>query len=124
MCKICKEKETTTHILLHCKESQTFWKIVTNLIYNLYKIEIKLNEEIMIIGYDIVNTKYQTINIMLNFALYVIFRMYLQKIYENKKIYTRKLFIEFKSVLKTYFRCKINQKFLNMSEIEKLLSIL
>lgn len=90
----------------------------------MYGIEIDMNEEIMITGYEIANAEYQTINIMLNFALFVIYKMYLQKIYENKKVYTRKLFIEFKSILKTYFRCKINQKYLNMTEVGKILSIL
>ena len=31
---ICGEKETTTHILLTCKECQTFWEIMKILIYN------------------------------------------------------------------------------------------
>ena len=78
----------------------------------------------MIIGYDIANVKYQIINILLNFAQYVIYKMYLLKMYDNKKIYTRKLFIEFKSIMRSYFRVKINQKHLNMTEIDKILLIL
>ena len=124
MCQVCGEKETTSHVLLTCRESQTFWKIVKNLIYNLYRIEININEEIMITGYDIAKTEYRTINIMLNFAFYVIYKMYLQKIYENRKMYTRKLFIEYKSTLKAYFRCKLNQNYLNKTEVENVLLIL
>ena len=44
MCNICKEKETTMHILLICKESRLFWKIVTSLIYNIYGLEFNMSE--------------------------------------------------------------------------------
>ena len=33
-------------------------------------------------------------------------------------------FIEFKSIMKTYFWCKINQNNLDMTEIEKILLVL
>ena len=121
MCNICKEKETTMHILLICKESRLFWKTVTSLIYNIYGLEFNMSEKIIIIGYDIKNDKNNIVNIMLTLAQYVVYKIYLRRNYENVKVYARKLFIEFKSIMKTYFRSKINQKNLDMTKIEKIL---
>ena len=70
---------------------------------------------------------------MLTVAQYVIYKIYLRRNYENVKVNARKLFIKFKSIMKTYFQCKIrevhlpgkiNQKNLDMTEIEKILLVL
>ena len=83
-----------------------------------------MSEKIIIIGYDIRNDKNHVVNIMLTLAQYVIYKIYLRRNYENVKVNAKKLFIEFKSIMKTYFRCKINQKNLDMTEIEKILLVL
>ena len=114
----------TLHILLICKENRMFWKILTSLIYNIYGLEFNMSEKIIIIGYDIKNDKNHIVNIMLTLAQYVIYKIYLRRNYETVKVYARKLFIESKSIMKTYFRCKINQKNLDMTEIEKILLVL
>ena len=67
------------HILLICKESRTFWKIVTSLINNLYGLEFNMSEKMIIIGYDMTNVKNHIVNIMLIPPQYVVFLNLLTK---------------------------------------------
>ena len=125
LCHRCNVKETTQHILFYCKQANTFWKIVTNLIFNIFKIQIDMNEQILIIGYYIGNMKFTTINILLILAEYVIYKNYFNKTYLNKRVNTNTftLFKEFKTCVKNYFQCKFKQRNLNQKEVEKILEM-
>ena len=94
------------------------------MIYDLYNVEINMNEQILITGYNIKNEKYLIMNIMLNLAQYVIYKLYVKKGFENMRVTMRMLFNEFKSFLKLYFHCKIYQKYLGKEDINKILTIL
>ena len=104
ICNVCNKRETTFHILFHCKNVTQFWSILTNLIYNLYKVRIKMNEKKVIIGYDIKSSKFDMITIIILFGQYVIYKNYLRKCSEKVKINTIMLYMynEFKSTLKTF----------------------
>ena len=39
-------------MMLECKEIQFDWKIVTRLIYHLFRLDININEKTLVIGYD------------------------------------------------------------------------
>ena len=124
ICNVCNKRETTFHILLHCKNVTQFWSILTNLIYNLYKVRIKMNETKVIIGYDIKSSKFDMINIIIIFGQYVIYKNYLRKCSEQVKINTRMLYNEFKSTLKTFIRRKLIQNILSPLESTQILDIL
>ena len=65
------------------------WKIVTNLIYNIYGLEFNMSEK-NLYGYDIKNYKNHIVNIMLTLAQYVIYKIYLRRNYENVKVNVKK----------------------------------
>ena len=124
ICSTCNQKETTFHILLYCKNITQFWSILTNLIYNLYKLKIDMNETKVIIGYEIKSSKFHMINIIIIFGQYVIYKNYLRKCFEKVKINTRMLYNEFKSTLKTFIRYKLDQNILSPLECTQILDIL
>ena len=65
---------------------------MTSLIYNIYGLEFNMNDKIIIIGYDIESDKNHIVNILLTLAQYVIYKICLQKNYENVKVNARKLY--------------------------------
>ena len=52
-CDICKETETTFHVLLKCNKVRIFKKIIGNLYYNQFHEQININEKALVIGYFI-----------------------------------------------------------------------
>ena len=70
------------------------------MIYNLYEIDTYMEENNWFIVHDSATIEHYIINIMLNFAKYI-------KCIPTKNVWkkeeTGKLFIEFKSIMKTHF---------------------
>ena len=125
MCFLCKEKESTKHILLYCKEAKKFWKIVKIVIFHMFKVKIEIDEKILIIGYFIKNKQFLTINVLLVLAEYTIYKNYFKKTSQNNRRINNvaTLFNEFKSSVRNYFQWKSKHNDLDREEIHRVLSI-
>ena len=69
-----------------------FWKIICNLIFNIFQIEIQIDQKIIVAGRDIGNKKYSLMNIILNYAQYAIYKCYVKKIFNGSVYYPHTLF--------------------------------
>ena len=77
-CEICHVPDTTRHMMLECKDVTLFWKIVSPMIYHLFKLDIEINEEILVIGYEIDKSEFYLLNLMIVFAKYAIYKNYIE----------------------------------------------
>ena len=48
ICHSCGQVDSTFHFMLYCKDVILFWKIICNLILNLFQVEIQVNQYIYI----------------------------------------------------------------------------
>ena len=78
LCNSCGQVDSTFHFMLYCKDVTLFWKIICNLIFNLFQIEITIDPKIIVIGKDIGNKKYSLLNVILNYAQYSIYKCYVK----------------------------------------------
>ena len=110
-CSHCKGFETSLHALLQCPEVNLFWKKVTHVISLLFDVNIIVDEQILLIGYDIQNKEMIIPNIILAFAQYTIYRVNLLCKFKLKQFNSFSLFSEFKQDL------IMNLKFIELREI-------
>ena len=74
ICDVCKVPETAVHFIVTCKKVSLFWKIITKVIMHLFEVDIdKINERILLLGYEITERKMNHVNHILNFAQYMIY---------------------------------------------------
>ena len=71
--------------MLDCKNIKLFWKIISRIIYYVFDIEIHINEKNLLTGYDIDKRKLYLLNLMINFAEYVIYRNHVKRLKSKKK---------------------------------------
>ena len=107
-CEICHVPDTTRHMMLECKDVKLFWKIVSRIIYHLYKLDIEVNEKILVIGYKIDRSEFYLMNLMIIFAQYTIYKNYIQSLKKGTKVNAKCLFHGMKSDLRFYLNSKIN----------------
>ena len=123
LCNSCGQVDSTFHFMLYCKDVTMFWKIICNLIFNLFQIEIQIDQKIIVVGKDIGNKKYSLLNIILNYAQYAIYKCYVKKIVNGSVYYPHTLFFEFKSLLRLFLRYECVSKE-NNTKLEELLNVL
>ena len=121
LCHICNCKETITHFLLTCKKIKMYWKVVSCLIRNIFDLEIDINEKVIILGHDIGNRKMKLINLILNYAQFIIYRNYVKD--RNKRnnhlLNVNYLLKDLKAEIRFYFnQLKYNQKRYEETELE------
>ena len=85
-CKKCNEVETIAHVLVYCPDIKSYWKKITDIIYNLFHIDIVVDERIILMGYNIGEITLMIPNLMLIFAQYTIYRMYVVSSFTMKVI--------------------------------------
>ena len=125
-CNLCLYKGTIMHMLIKCENVKPLWKMVEDIIFSVFKIQICVNENIVIIGWDIQEPTYWLINIILNFAQYTIYTNYIET--SMKKGYyfvnVNRLWMNLKMKLRCYLSSKYVTKNKNTKEIEKLLELI
>ena len=105
-CEICKTLENTKHMMLECENVRLFWKIVSCVIFNFCGVNIQMSEKILILGYDIENSTYHLVNLVINFAEYVIYRNHIKSLQKYHRTHARTLYRNLKSDLTFYLNCK------------------
>ena len=107
-CKHCNEVETISHVLLYCPDIKIYWIKITD-IYRLFHIDIAVHERIILTEYDVSNKSLTLPNLMLIFAQYTIYRLYIISNYTTKVTNVYKLLAEFKReiILNLKFLVKI-----------------
>ena len=73
-CDICKCEDTTMHLLLKCKKVKILWKIVERMIFYIFQKQVEINDRSMIIGFNISEKKNLMINLIINFAQFLIYK--------------------------------------------------
>lgn len=103
-CNTCGKVDSMFHFLLYCKDVIMFWKIICNLTFHLFQVELQIIQDILVVGKDIGNKKYTLLNIILNYAQYAIYRSYVKKIVNGSVIYPHTLFFLIQIVAKIVFK--------------------
>ena len=99
-----------------------YWKVVSCLIRNIFDLEIDINEKVIILGHDIGNSnrKMKLINLILNYAQFIIYRNYVKE--RNKRnnhlLNVNYLLKDLKAEIRFYFSLKYNQKRFEETELE------
>ena len=83
-CIFCAASESFIHVLLECPQVSLFWKKVAELIYVNFNVKIVLNEKLLIIGLDFNLPNAIHINIIVSYAQYVIYKMYMLNYFQGK----------------------------------------
>jgi len=91
-CKSCNNNESLLHNLLYCPKVRNVWIKIRNLIYECSGEDITIDEQMLVVGYNIDKNEYSFINLIINFMEYSIYKVYLLENYRNKRFNT--LFIE------------------------------
>ena len=90
-------------MMLECKCVELFWKIVSRIIYPFCGLDMEINEKILLIGFEIDNSEFYLINLMVIFAGYVIYRNHVQRLQRGTRVNAKGLFYEMKSEFKILF---------------------
>ena len=69
---------------MHYWNRVPYWKIVSNIIRHSFKVNIIINERVLL-GYQIGNRTMNLVNINLNFAHFIVDRNYIRERFEEKK---------------------------------------
>ena len=114
---------TTMHMLLKCKKVKILWKIVERIIFYIFQKQVEINERIMIIGFNISEKKNLMINLIINFAQFIIYRNYVKTSWEkrNDKVNPKQLWIDLKVELRQYLSCKYIRGRENSGDIDRVL---
>ena len=120
LCDTCNVPETSCHFLLTCKQVNLYWKIISCLIRNIFDHEIRMNERVLIVGHDIGNKKMELVNLILNFAQFIIYRNYIKTRNEGKKhqVNTNYLLKDLKAEIVVFLSLKSNHKRFDSREME------
>ena len=89
----CGKVDSTFYLLLYCKDVIMFWKMICNLIFHLFQVELQINQKILVVGKDKRNKKYNLLNIIFNYGKYAIYKCYIKKIVNYSVIHPHALFL-------------------------------
>ena len=122
LCDTCGIPETTFHFLVSCKRVTTYWKIVLRMLRYIYNVDIAINERVIVLGYITGNPKQNLVNLVLNFAQYVIYRNYIRGLNQDRKYRMHAIYLlrELKSEVRCYLNLKFNQRNLKKHDVTKL----
>ena len=126
LCEVCNVRETCNHFLFSCTRVSLFWKILSRLIDGLFNVNVVMNDSILLTGYEICKEETHLINLLINFAQFVIYRNYI-RISFGKKVHNMHPFYllkELKSEIRLYLSFKVNTTKFKKDEIKKLMCIL
>ena len=108
-CNHCKDIETIMHVLLHCPQVNLFWQKLSYFIGSQLNENIEIDEKVLLLGYDIENKDLTLLNVILIFAQFTIYRLYILCQFTSKQFNCVSLLAEFKRDL------FVNLKFLEKS---------
>ena len=103
-CKSCNENESLMHNLLYCSKVRSIWARISELIFECSGQNLIIDDSIIIVGYDVSNSEYSFINLIINFMEYAIYKVYIMEEYRNKHFTATFIVKEFKHELLLY--CK------------------
>ena len=95
-CNHCKQIETLDHVLLHCPQVDLFWQKLSYFIKSQFNVNIQINEKTLLIGHDVENENMAFLNVILVFAQYTIYRVYMLVHFTFKKFSYFSLLSDFK----------------------------
>ena len=78
------KRESYRHALLDCPSVALFWKRVTEYIYSCFNEILLLNEKVLIIGNKFNQLNATDVNIVLTYAQYAIYKMYMLNYFQEK----------------------------------------
>ena len=123
-CEICREKETIEHFIFRCKKLRVFWKIISRIIYFIFKIEIEIDMKMLLIGYKIDKRKFTLLNFLINYAQLVIYKDYVKRNFGEVPTNPKRLINNFISSLKCYLKYKENIRYFDNEEVKKVIEML
>ena len=77
VCKYCNKPESLLHILLKCCQVIVFWKRIHSLVLNLFKHDISIDEQLIVIGINTDDSEFMLINVLIIYAQYAIYKIYI-----------------------------------------------
>ena len=83
-CIFCKRAEYFVHVLLECSKVTLFWKRIVEFISSNFKEKVILNEKLLIVGFDFKHSNAADINIIIAYAQYAIYLMYMLNYFQGK----------------------------------------
>ena len=86
-CDVCNCVNTTLHMLLRCKAIKILWKIIENIIFHMYKIIVRIDEKVIIIGVQNFANENWCINFIINITEFVIYRNYIEFVNDKANNY-------------------------------------
>ena len=101
-CKYCNEPESSIHVLLKCRRITDFWRKIHRLIISLFKQDIVIDEKVMLIGIRPDDSKYMLINVLISFAQFAIYKIYILNIFKGKSLNSQTVWMAFKNDFKFY----------------------
>ena len=96
------------------------------MIFYIFQKQVEINDKSMIIGFNISEKKNLMINLIINFAQFVIYKNYVKSLWENtsNKTNPKRLWVDLKVELRQYLSCKFIRKQQNSREIDEVLQYL
>ena len=110
--------------MFHCTVIRVFWKIVSNLIFFLFDIEIDIGMKTLLVGYEIKNKKYRLLNFMINYAQLVLYKDYVQRNFGEVQVNPKRLLNKLILSMKSYLNYKSVKKHFDQKDIEKIMDML
>ena len=97
VCKYCNEPESSFHILLKCRQVTYFWKRIHRLVLNLFKKDISIDDQLIVIGIKTDNSEYMLINVLIIYAQYAIYKVYILNSFKSKTLNSHSIWMTFKN---------------------------
>ena len=116
VCRQCNELETIFHVLLYCPDIKLYWKKITDILYNLFYIDIVVDGKIIISGYEVCDKSLLLPNLLQIFAQYTIYRMYVRSNYTAKVTDVYTLLAELKKIFLINLNNLVKKKQIDLSQ--------
>ena len=85
------------HILLKCRQVIDFWKRIHRLVLNLFKKDIPIDDQLIVIGIKTDNSEFMLINVLIIYAQYVIYKVYILNNFRSKSFNSHSIWMTFKN---------------------------
>ena len=116
VCRQCNEVEKISHVLLYCPDIKLYWKKITDILYNLFYIDIVVDGKIIISGYEVCDKSLLLPNLLQIFAQYTIYRMYVRSNYTAKVTDVYTLLAELKKIFLINLNNLVKKKQIDLSQ--------
>ena len=108
ICSFDNELHDSIHLFVNCKHTTMFWKRFNDVVATVYNIRFSFNEFILINGYDLKNKQLNSLNFLIIYAKYAIYKTFILAENRKAKFDELSMFSMFKKLVKN--RLEVEQK--------------